>query len=54
MKQSKRDKRNKNADDAFKMVRCINDGKNVDAYKLLEKIVKNKLSKKIDDAIADA
>lgn len=36
------------------MVRCIDSGKNVDAYKLLEKLVKNKLSEKIDNAIADA
>ena len=46
-------KRNKN-DDALKMVCSVDKGDNVKAYKLLEKIVKNKLSKKLDDALKDA
>lgn len=39
---------------AGKMVRAIANGKNVDAYKLLEQIVKQKVADKIDDAMSDA
>ena len=36
---------------AGKLVRAINAGKNVDAYKLLEQVVKQKVADKIEDAL---
>ena len=35
---------------AFKLVKTIYDGKNVDAYKMLEQVMKEKLADKIDNA----
>lgn len=40
--------------DSFKLVRAIANGDNVDAYKLLEKAIRDRVSKKIDDAMKDA
>lgn len=36
-----------------KMVRCIANGNNVDAYKLLERRLREKVSEKIDAALKD-
>ena len=33
------------------MVKCIDEGNNVDAYRLLEKIVRNKVAERIHDAL---
>lgn len=38
---------------AYKLVRAIADGKNIDAYKILEQAMKEKVAKKIDDALKD-
>ena len=37
--------------ETVKMVRSIQAGNNVEAYKSLEKIIKDKMSKRIDDAL---
>lgn len=39
---------------AYKLVRAISDGDNVEAYKILEQTMKEKVAKKIDDAMKDA
>lgn len=37
--------------ETVKMVRSIQAGNNVEAYKSLEKVIKEKMSKRIDDAL---
>ena len=44
----KKDKKN-----TFKLVQAISKGENVDAYKLLEKAMKDRIARRIDDAIKD-
>ena len=39
---------------SYKLVRAIDDGKNVDAYKILEQALKEKVAARIDDAMKDA
>ena len=39
--------------DIFNMVKAISDGNNVEAYKLLEKVTKQKIADKIDVALKD-
>ena len=39
--------------DIVNMVRAISNGKNVDAYKLLEKITRQKVADKIDAALEE-
>lgn len=41
----------KASNSTVKMVRSISDGDNVEAYKLLEKVVKQKVAAKIDAAL---
>ena len=38
---------------AYKLVRAIANGDNVEAYKLLEQTLKEKVAKKIDDAMKE-
>ena len=38
----------------YKLVRAIANGDNIEAYKILEQTMKEKVAKKIDDAIKDA
>ena len=38
----------------YKLVRAISEGDNVEAYKILEQAMKEKVAKKIDDAMKDA
>ena len=39
---------------AYKLIRAIANGDNVEAYKILEQAMKQKVAKKIDDAMKDA
>jgi len=49
-----KDKTEKKNNDIFNMARSIMRKDNVNAYKLLEKIMKQKISDKIDDALSRA
>lgn len=49
-----RDKKMKSTDTTEKMVRAIANGNNVEAYKLLEKRMREKVAEKIDTALKDA
>lgn len=53
MKVPVRSKKKSNAT-SEKMVRAIYDGNNVEAYKLLEKRLREKIAEKIDAALKDA
>lgn len=46
-------KKSKSKDNVARMLKCIDDGNNVDAYKLLEKIVHNKVADKVSNAMKD-
>ena len=50
------DKNNKNTKNpkAYKLVRAIAKGDNIKAYEVLEQALKEKVAKKIDDAMKDA
>ena len=50
MKNKQKNKSNK----SYKLVRAIANGDNVKAYKLLEKTMREKVAKRIDDAMKDA
>ena len=52
MKESK--KKSKSNSTSEKMVRAIYNGDNVEAYKLLERRLREKVSEKIDNALKDA
>ena len=39
---------------AVKFINALADGKNVDAYKLLEKMMRERVASKIDDAMRNA
>ena len=55
MKTDKKDSKNTSRKDSktFKLVRSIANGNNIDAYKLLEKALKDRVSKRIDAALKD-
>lgn len=44
----------KNDPKAYKLVRAIASGKNVDAYKILEQTMQEKVAARIDDALKNA
>lgn len=49
----KKKKTNNENSETLLFVRALQDGDNVKAYKMLEKAMKKKVAKKIDDAMKD-
>lgn len=52
-KVTRKAKNKKSGSSSFNLVRSIANGNNVKAYKILEKALKDRVSKRIDDALSN-